>query len=550
MLLQKSLSPDQVPIFWIVLIAYLAVLIVFGLYSQKKTKSTADFLIAGRSIGPWLLGLSFGVTYFSSVMIVGGGGYTYVFGFGVMWIVAIDILVGVVLMFVFFGRRTKILSAKSNSLTVPHLIGFRYQDRKFQAFSGLVVMFFETIYLVSVYMGLSYLLTLLTPGDPEVGYMIGVAACAIITIAYLVVGGAHGAILSDAAESLIMVVGVILIFIFGLIAVGGVNGMLQGLTDLDPINNGYLEFPGRSGMGIIGFVLVTSFGVWGMPQQISRFFTAKAKKTMKWGLVVACIWASVVAFFAWFNGAIATAYWEITGDTATQTYLGTGTNRDFNIPFFLIEATPFWLGAIFLAAVTAASMTTGEKLILVAASGFTVDVYQNIMEMKKQQVPDEKMLKLTRLVTIFVIAGALLLALTKPSFVLDLCMFAWSAMAATILIPFTLGLFWKRGTAKAAWISGIAALATAIVWWLLFKYPNADFAAIPWIANIRAFVITNVPFKVTFGSIHEFIMSQIVAFVVFVVVSLVTKKPEKEFVEEIFNDFKMKKRAVTPAKSE
>jgi len=326
-----SVSGNDITLFWIVLIGYMAVLVVIGIYSKKKTKSVEDYLTAGRSIGPLLLGLSFGVTYFSSVLIIGGGGLAFFWGLASVWIAAIDVLVGVVLVFLFFGRRTKILSDKCKALTISQLIGYRYQDKNYQAFSGAVVMFFEMIYMVSMYVGLSKLLILLVPSDwsaaaVDNAYVIAVSLCAIITVVYLTAGGSFGAIYSDAFESVIMIVGVVVIAIYGLIAVGGLDGMISGLdigetigaivnpdtsgTFLIPFKDGSLTtFIGFGGMGILGYILVTSFGQWGMPQALTRFFTSKSKKAVKYAAGIAALWACVCAFFAWFNGALAGSYW-------------------------------------------------------------------------------------------------------------------------------------------------------------------------------------------------------------------------------------------------
>ncbi len=474
-------------------------------------------------------------------------------------------------MFVFFGKRTKYISEQARAVTIPQLIGFRYQDKNYQAFSGAVIMFFEMIYLVSVYVGLSKLLTLLTPSgsqsETDVAYMVGVSLCAIITIVYLVFGGSIGAILSDSVESMIMIAGVVLITIFGLASVGGLEGLMAGLAGAETIgsitNPGTLEsftipfttgslttFVGFGGMGLLGFILVTSFGQWGMPQSLSRFFTAKNKKALKYGLLVACVWASFVAFFAYFNGAVANAYWFLhAGDpTIDATIIAVFKDIDMNIPLFLRQVMPSALAAIFIAAVTAASMTTGEKLILISASGFSQDVYQNIKERGGEKISDVKMLRITKVSTIFVVIAALLLALTKPEFVLTLCMFAWSAMAATILVPFVFGLFWKRGTAKAAWVSGIIALSVAVAWWLIFRFSNPAIEAV--FHDLRAIVLQTNPFAITLGDyfvapgkmiktgIHEFIVSQVVALISFPIVSLFTKAPDGQFVDSLFKGMK------------
>lgn len=113
------------------------------------------------------------------------------------------------------------------------------------------------------------------------------------------------------AESMIMLIGVLCIFFFGIYALGGFDAFLGTLGEIEATEVGHgklTTFPGAGGFGIIGYILVTSFGVWGMPQMISRFYTAEKQKSIRWGVAISCLWAFVVAIFAWFNGAIARAY--------------------------------------------------------------------------------------------------------------------------------------------------------------------------------------------------------------------------------------------------
>jgi len=293
-------------------------------------------------------------------------------------------------------------------------------------------------------------------------------------------------------------------------------------------------FPGAGGFGVIGYILVTSFGVWGMPQMISRFYTAEKQKSIKWGLVVSCTWAFVVAIFAWFNGAIARAYfWK--HDRATYDLIAADAGASA-IPFLMIAVLPPILIGLFLASITAASLTTGEKVIMVAASGFSIDVYQ-----QKKKASDERTLYVTKITTTVVVIIAVCLALLRPGAVLAICMFAWAAMAATILIPYVFGLFWKGGTSKAVLFSGAAALLVAIFWFLLFRGARA-WAAVGLtypaaLGGIARTVIWSFGMRITIGSVHEFIVSQLVAVIAFPVISKLTKgsKPADEFLNTIFD---------------
>jgi SSS family solute:Na+ symporter len=528
-------------LFWVIIVIYLAFLAVAGYYAKRKTKTLEDFMVAGRKIGPVLLGLSFGVTYFSAVMVVGGGQFSWLWGIGVVWVATIDVLVGVFLVFVLFGSRTRALGEHFESLTVPQFLSKRYQEPKIQTFTSVVILFFETIYLVSIYMGLSLLLAVAMPGNP-LAYYIAVMICGIITIFYLNVGGAHGAIWTDAAESLIMLTGVLCIFFFGIYALGGFDAFLGTLGEIEATEAGagqLTTFPGAGGFGVIGYILVTSFGVWGMPQMITRFYTAEKKKTIRWGLTFSCVWAFIVAIFAWFNGAIARAYFY-KNDTKTYNAISAEAGATA-IPMLMVAVLPPILIGLFLAAITAASLTTGEKVIMIAASGFSIDVYQ-----PRTGASDDRTLFITKVTTTIVVIVAVFLAFLRPGAVLAICMFAWSAMAATILIPYVFGLFWKGGTSKAVLWSGAIALISAILWFFMFR-GAAAWAAVGLTYPAELAAMTRIPLwtfgmRITIGSVHEFIVSQVFALIAFPIVSKLTRgsKPSSEFLNEIFDVMKTK----------
>jgi SSS family solute:Na+ symporter len=538
-------------IYWVVFVGYLVWLMWVGIRSHEKTKTFNDFMNAGRSIGPLLLGLSFGVTYFSAVMIVGGGEYSFVWGLSSIWIAVIDCVVGVFAMFIMFGKRTMKMSEELGTITVAEMIGKRYQSKAVRQSTALATLVFETIYLVSIFMGLSVLIKYVMPGiDPTLGYTIAVILCGVVTVIYLNVGGSHGAIATDVVESLIMIAGVLVVFIFGLIAVGGVDGLITRLQQiaLAPKLNGGMGStninalttapPGSSPMGWLGYVLVTSFGVWGMPQMISRYFTANKNKAIRGGLVISVIWALACSLLAWWNGAIGRAYfWDGTKSTLPANF-----TSDEIVPKMitvLLAGAP-WAVAIFIAAVAAASLTTGEKVILVASSAFSRDFYQ-----LQTKVSDEKGLRMTRIMNMVIVVIAVILALQNLDAVLALCMFAWAALAAVVLVPYVYGLFWKGGTAKAAFITGMVSLAIALLWKLLVKgfnspaYPHRfpDPLLYQWSLN-PIYTGSTILFK----DIHEFMISQVFAVIAFPIISILTKKSiNKEYVNTLFDVITEKK---------
>ncbi len=539
-------------IYWSVFALYLAFLAFAGIRAKKKTHTFEDYMVAGRNIGPVLLGISFGVTYFSAVMIVGGGEFSYIWGLSSIWIGVIDCLVGVFAAFILFGRRTMRLSEELGSLTVPEFLGKRYNSKGLQMFTACVTLVFETVYLVSIYMGLSVLLKYAMPNvDPDLSYTIAVCMCGLITIVYLNIGGAHGAIWTDAAEAVIMLAGVAAVFIAGLNAVGGIEGLTTTLTE---VGDGWIGNsdalttapPGAAPMKWLGYVLVTSFGVWGMPQMISRYFTTKQKRSLKWGLSISIFWALVVSLFAWWNGAIGRAYYHQAASDPNINPQGLIGAFDEIIPALTRDVLSTWGAALFFAAITAASLTTGEKVIMIASGSFSRDFYQ-----VRTGASDEKAMKVTQITNVFVVVIGVALALMKPDAVLALCMFAWAALASTTLIPYLYGLFWKKGTAKAAIITGAICLFLALFWKMGVrgfcapatgcKWPDT-FPFLP--ESFRKTVLFQWNGPVAIDHVHEFILSQIVAAILFPIISLLTQDDVPKNVDDMF-DVMTERREVT-----
>lgn len=513
-------------VFWIVIGAYLVFLAVAGIKAKQKTHTFEDFMVAGRKIGPVLLGLSFGVTYFSAVMIVGGGEFSWLWGLSAVWIAVADTIIGVFAMFVFFGKRTMRLSYVTDSLTVSEMLGKRYDSDGLRKFTALVTLIFETVYLVSIYMGLSILLSYAMPDvDINISYTIAVIVCGAITVVYLNIGGAHGAITTDVVEAIIMLVGVVAICLSGISKVGGLETLITRLETIAGGTGLTTSPPGTAPWGWVGYILVTSFGVWGMPQLVSRYFTTKKRKSLRWGLVISTVWALIVSLFAWWNGAIG----RVLNEDYPEMFIDSIADPASVLPAMMNLLLGVF-APVFVAAVTAASLTTGEKVIMVASSAFTRDFYQPITK-----CDDNKAMKVSKITNIFVVLVGVLLALLKPDAVLALCMFAWSALASTVLVPYIFGLFWKKGTAKAAILSGAIALFMALFWKIGVRGLSGIAPAfMP--AEFTGWGFEFLGMSVTMAGTHEFIVSQITALIAFPIVSLLTQKDHNmDYVNKMFD---------------
>lgn len=522
--------------FWLVMVLYLAMLMIFGYVSRKKTKTITDWMVASRGIGPVLLALSYGATYFSAVLIIGSPGNTWNLGEQWLYITFTNLIFGTFVAFLMLGNRSRRMSQKLGAITLPELIAERYQDKSYiRQTSGLILGVFLTIYLVSVYIGMSVLLTVLFPGF-EFAFQIAVILCGVVTVSYLVIGGSHGAILSDVVESMIMLVAVVGLVIGGIAIAGGLAQMNANIaadvaTAPGPLHATpelWFLFPNTVSMPMIGMAMVTAFGTWGSPQMSTRFFTAKSRKSIRYGMLIACVWVFVVSFCAWFSGAVARGLSPNSSAELASwvTSIGAPSAKaiEYVIPWALVNYFPIWFAAIFLAGVLAASLTTGEKLIIVASGSITRDFWQKGI-MRHKNISDEKTLTWTRIFVVIIIVAAILLTLTRPAFILDLCMWAWSCLNAFTLVPYVSGLYWKGGTKRAAFISGIIALVVSILWFFLF-YPK-------WTAGMGLPLFPGVFTATTY--IHEFIISQAVAIPAFFIISYFDKnKPDKAFLEDLY----------------
>lgn len=525
-------------IYWTIFAAYMAFLMVSGFRAKQKTKTLEDFMVAGRSIGPILLGLSYGATYFSAVMIIGGGALSWSAGFGTIWVTVFNAFIGIFLIYTLFGRKTRLLSAKLGALTLPEFLGKRYQSGMLHSFTAWSALIIETIYMVSVFMGLSTLFTIIMPGD-ENAYYYAVGVTAIVSVLYISIGGTHGAIYTDVFESMLMLFCVVLVLIFGLISVGGFGGLIDTIESIDSPSTPFIDgeymnmFPGLVGLTLISTCLSTSFGVWGNPAMITRYFTAKNKRALRWGLVISVVWALIVGMVSWFNGSIGRA---IAIQTSDSTW-----NAVNNIPKLMFIVLPSWLAALFVAGITAASLTTGEKLIIVGSSALARDLYQ-----RKTGADEKKTLKVTKATTLGMVAVAALLALKPMAAILDLCMFSFDVMCACFLVPYVFGLTWKKGTAKAAIISGAIGMFVAVFWWIAF---STKCVALNDIFHTTIFPLWGKTgelgqqtlfmmgyMKFTLGALAPLIPSQIITIILFVIISIKDKqgRPKEEFITEIF----------------
>lgn len=477
---------NEIGIYWTVIVVYMFILIGVGLIASRKTRGIADFYLGGRNIGPFVTALSFIAAYFSSVVIIGGGGFGYKFGMSTLWVGAINVLLGCTLCWIFLGKRLRKYTQKLKTMTIPGFIAERFKAPETRIFSAVVIFILMLIYNVSVLKGMGHIFEVLM----QIPYIYGILISGIIIILYVAIGGYLAVVWTSFVQALIMIVGLLLLTSRTLFVVGGLTAANEKLAAIDP---GLLSTPGIWGYaGLISYCLIVSFGVWGMPQLVIRFYSIKNTAVLRIGTVVVTI-GGCLALLPYLNGAVSRILFPALK------------NPDLAIPT-LTKAVLSPLGAaIFLAAVVAAGMSTFAAVLIIVSSAIVRDFWQKGLNKKTDE---KKLLRAGRVVSVIAGVISLLIAIKPPGLILVLTAFAWSIIASATLWPILFGIYWRRTTRWGVTISMFVGSIVALIWMVIGK-----------------------PF-----GIHGFIPGISIGLILIIIVSLLTKPPSKEYIRKIWED--------------
>jgi SSS family solute:Na+ symporter len=472
-------------VFGVVFGFYMLILIAIGYLSAKKVQSIEDYYVAGRNIGPALIGIHYGTVYFSSVLMIGGGAYAYRFGYATLWIAIGNTIMGALLPFLLFGGRIRSFSEALGALTLPDFFRERYQSRFLHVWTAALTIVFMTVYLVSVFMGVGYIFNVTMNLSFEMSLLI----TAVIVGFYLAVGGTVACVWNDFIQGTVMAAGTLFLTAMVILRNGGIGNITQGLAQIDP---GLVSSPGVWGFwGLFSYVMVTSIGPWGLPQSLTRFYMMKNPKVARWGMIFATLFCIAMTTCSYFNGASARYMFTVNDVTVPLTASGVP-DYDIVIPRLILLVLPAFIGAIYLSAVIAASQSTADAVILMASFGLARDIYHKLVN---PEATDERVLFLSKFATAAVTLGGLVMAYFRPKMILDMAMIAWACLSAAIMAPFLYGIFMKKATRTAAVFTSVTAFLLAVAWG-------------PWFLN-RPY------------NMHEFLVSQLYAWIVFPVVNYI-----------------------------
>ncbi len=493
------------------LIVFFGVMIGIGLYCRRHATDVSGFVLGGRSVGPWLTAFAYGTSYFSAVVFVGyAGQFGWKYGIAATWAGLGNAFIGSLLAWVVLGRRTRVMSQHLDSATMPEFFGKRFGSNALKLAASAIIFIFLIPYTASLYNGLSRLFGMAF----DIDYSICVIVMAILTGIYVIAGGYMATAINDFIQGIIMLVGIAAVILAVLNSQGGFLASLEKLAQVQgdsAIPGVYASFFGPDPVNLLGVVILTSLGTWGLPQMVQKFYAIKSEAAISKGTVISTVFALVVSGGCYFLGGFGRLFSDRI-DIAANGY-------DSVIPTML-SGLPAILIAVVVILVLSASMSTLSSLVLASSSTLTLDFIKgNIIK----DMDEKRQVRWMRGLVVVFIAISVVLALiqykSSVTFIAQLMGVSWGALAGAFLAPFLYGLYWKRTTKAACWVS--------------FVFSTVFMLAV--ISPVKG----NLPALLQ-SPINAGAFCMIVGLAVVPVVSLFTKAPDRKRLGDVFSCYERK----------
>ncbi|MBR2500127.1 MAG: sodium:solute symporter [Clostridia bacterium] len=487
----------------LMLVVFFGVMIGVGFYCNRHTKNAYEFVLGGRSVGPWLTAFAYGTSYFSAVIFVGyAGQFGWKFGIASTWIGIGNAIIGSLMAWTILGRRTRLQSQHLNTQTMPEYFGKRYNSSALKIVASVIVFVFLIPYTASLYNGLSRLFEIAFPG---VSYNVCVILMAVLTGIYVIAGGYMATAINDFIQGIIMLGGIVAVIASVLNGHGGFMSSLSELAKVEhEIPGVYASFFGPEPLNLLSVVILTSLGTWGLPQMVQKFYAIKSEKNIAKGTIISTIFAVVVAGGCYFLGGFA----RISG-VAVEAGQPVG-GFDAVIPAMLSGMGDALIGIV-IVLVLSASMSTLSSLVLTSSSTMTLDLIKG--HIVKNMSEKKQVLIIRILIVVFVVISAFIaINKDKLGYIADMMGVSWGALAGAFLAPFLYGLYAKWATKVSVYVCFIFGSGVMILNMLArSSFPLVLQSPI----NCGAFVM-------------------LAGIVIVPLVSLFTKKLDKELVDKMF----------------
>ena len=523
----------------IAMIVYMAAVVVIGLvFAKRANKSSENYFLGGRSLGPWVTAMSAEASDMSGWLLMGLPGVAYWCGLADASWTAIGLAIGTYFNWLIVSKRLRRYSIRANnSITLPEFFSNRFREKKkvIVSIAALFILIFFTVYASSCFVTCGKLFSTLF----DMPYIPMMLVGAVFVLVYTILGGFLAESASDFMQGIVMFVALTVVVVMGIVKAGGfsevfenvkeIPGFLEFFNIAEPLNsmgqaissvteeqlaldptlktqhvlNGVPSFGASSEYGVLRIcsMLAWGLGYFGMPQVLLRFMAIRKEKELKSSRRIAMVWVVISLAVAVFIGVVGrslfpTAHLTSGGAenifiTLTTTFLSSG---------FL----PILAGFI-MAGILAATISSSDSYLLIAASAFAKNIYQGIF---KKGATDKQVMRMSRITLLVIAIIAAVIALDENSVIFGIVSFAWAGFGATFGPLMLFSLFWKRINRAGAIAGMVGGAGMVFLWKLVISKLGGAFG------------------------IYELLPAFIFSAICIVVVSLITAPPSKEILDD------------------
>ncbi|MBQ4353654.1 MAG: sodium:solute symporter, partial [Clostridia bacterium] len=436
------------------LVVFFAVMIAVGFICRKKSDSVSGFVLGGRNVGPWLTAFAYGTSYFSAVIFIGyAGQFGWKYGVSATWIGIGNAIIGSLLAWVLLGRRTRLMTQHIGAATMPEYFGNRFDSKALKLVASAIVFVFLIPYTASLYNGLSRLFE----SAFGIDYVWCVIIMSVLTGVYVIAGGYMATAVNDFIQGIIMLFGIVIVIAAVLNDNGGFMEAMNTLSSIPAetnpgLNGAFTSFLGPKPLELLGVVILTSLGTWGLPQMVGKFYAIKNESAISKGTLISTIFAIIVAGGCYFLGGFGRLYSDVITFNAS-----TGAPVYDSIVPSMLSGLPDVVMAIVVMLVLSASMSTLSSLVLTSASTLVLDMIVPLRKKKFEQ--KNQMLAIRGFIVFFIVISAgIAIVQVKSSVtcIAQLMGISWGALAGAFLAPYLCSLYSKKITKAAVWVSFIS----------------------------------------------------------------------------------------------
>ena len=495
----------------IAIIVYLVGMLAIGAYYSKRNKTSSDFYLGGRKLGPVVVAMSTEASDMSSWLLMGVPGLAYFCGLADATWTVIGLAAGTYLNWLIVAKRLRNYSQKLGAITIPDFFAHRYGDSSglIEGIAALVIIIFFVPYTASGFAACGKLFTNLFP---DMSYMAAMLISAAVIVGYCAMGGFLAASITSLIQSIVMTVALFVILIFGIRSAGGWDAVVENAKTVP----GYLSLfanttiqstePGKYGFITIVSTMAWGLGYFGMPHILNHFMAINDGEKLKISRRIGSIWVvismsvaiivGIVGFAMSSNGVIA----PFESNSAAEAIL-----VRISALMSTYGVLPALLAGVVLAGILSSTMSTSDAQLLAAASGVSHNILKGVFH---KELDNKQEITIARIAVLIIAVIAAFFARDPSSSVFGIVSFAWAGFGAAFGPLMLFSLFWKRCNKYGA-IAGMVSGGVTIFLWKYLVRPLGG----AW-------------------NIYELLPAFVVSCIFIVVVSLCTAEPDKKIVKD------------------